>query len=350
MREHGQVSSPAYRLLCGGGGWVWVQTRAWLGAGRRGSSRPSLVTCSTQQLTELTHPGLVLATLQTEAAARTTEREGTSARSSWSSTSMSSMSSMSSMPRSVIIEPRHSPAAPAPAPAPAQRTCCPTSVIVRRPDSAAAGPSRGAATESLLSPAAVEVDTLDTKPGTASVFQRTDPLFSVTTPEPRAVTETFFSAHRSGPSHEADTGPSNFSEEEQDFFEELFSNLDQMDGLEQLAPHAGDHCVMVDYAQPSAGASTQLPSLCEDVCCRGSGDLQSHLQLESEESEDPCILCNTAVLQPSLLSTPTPKKARLQRPDMVGEAGGWTQLFCYDTGPPSHHSHSRYRLFTGLYS
>ena len=338
MREHGQVSSPAYRLLCGGGGWVWVQTRAWLGAGRRGSSRPSLVTCSTQQLTELTHPGLVLATLQTEAAARTTEREGTSARSSWSSTSMSSMSSLSSMPRSVIIEPRHSPAAPAPA----QRTCCPTSVIVRRPDSA-----QGAATESLLSPAAVEVDTLDT----ASVFQRTDPLFSVTTPEPRAVTETFFSAHRSGPSHEADTGPSNISEEEQDFFEELFSNLDQMDGLEQLAPHAGDHCVMVGYAQPSAGASTQLPSLCEDVCCRGSGDLQSHLQLESEESEDPCILCNTAVLQPSLLSTPTPKKARLQWPGMVGEAGGWTQLFCCDTGPPSHDSHSRYyRLFIGLYS
>ena len=332
------MSSPAYRLLCGGGGWVWVQTRAWLGAGRRGSSRPSLVTCSTQQLTELTHPGLVLATLQTEAAARTTEREGTSARSSWSSTSMSSMSSMSSMPRSVIIEPRHSPAAPAPA----QRTCCPTSVIVRRPDSA-----QGAATESLLSPAAVEEDTLDTE----SVFQRTDPLFSVATPEPRAVTETFFSEHRSGPSHEADTGPSNISEEEQDFFEELFSNLDQMDGLEQLAPHAGDHCVMVGYAQPSAGASTQLPSLCEDVCCRGSGDLQSHLQLESEESEDPCILCNTAVLQPSLLSTPTPKKARLQSPDMVGEAGGWTQLFCCDTGPPSHDSHSRYyRLFIGLYS
>ena len=343
VREHGQVSSPAYRLLCGGGGWVWVQTRAWLGAGRRGSSRPSLVTCSTQQLTELTHPGLVLATLQTEAAARTTEREGTSARSSWSSTSMSSMSSMSSMPRSVIIEPRHSPAPPAPA----QRTCCPTSVIVRRPDSATAGPSWGAATESLFSPAAVEEDTLDTE----SVFQRTDSLLSVTTPEPRAVTETFFSAHRSGPSHEADNGPSNISEEEQDFFEELFSNLDQMDGLEQLAPHAGDHCVMVGYAQPSAGASTQLPSLCEDVCCRGSGDLQSHLQLESEESEDPCILCNTAVLQPSLLSTPTPKKARLQWPGMVGEAGGWTQLFCCDTGPPSHDSHSRYyRLFIGLYS
>ena len=343
VREHGQVSSPVYRLLCGGGGWVWVQTRAWLGAGRRGSCRPSLVTCATQQLTEVTHPGLVLATVQTEAAARTIEHEATSARSSWSSTSLSSVSSM---PRSVIIEPRPSAATPAPAP---QRTCYPTSVIVRRPDSAAAaGPSGRAATESLLSASGVEA-TLDTKPGTGSRFPRPDPLFSAATPEPRAVTETFFTAHKSGPSpsREADTVPNNMSEEEQDFFEELFSNLDQMDGLEQLAPHPGHRCVAGDYTCPrtpaaaQSASSTQTPSVCEEACCQGgSNNLQSHLQLESE-AEDSCILCNTATFDPSrslmMGSTVTPKKARLQCPGMGEEAGGWTQLFCYDTGPPSHH-------------
>ena len=50
VKEHGRIESPVYRLLCGGGGWVWAQTRAWLGVSRRGSTKPPSVTAKTTQI------------------------------------------------------------------------------------------------------------------------------------------------------------------------------------------------------------------------------------------------------------------------------------------------------------
>ena len=50
VKEHSQMETPVYRLLCGGGGWVWVQTRACLSANRRGSSKPGAVTVTTTQI------------------------------------------------------------------------------------------------------------------------------------------------------------------------------------------------------------------------------------------------------------------------------------------------------------
>jgi PAS domain len=45
VKEHGQCETLPYRMLVGGGGCVWVQTKAALLTARRGSNKGNSVCC-----------------------------------------------------------------------------------------------------------------------------------------------------------------------------------------------------------------------------------------------------------------------------------------------------------------
>jgi len=53
LLDHGQVQTHPYRLLCHGGGYVWVQSQACLNRSRRGNSNMQEVTCGHYQLSEV---------------------------------------------------------------------------------------------------------------------------------------------------------------------------------------------------------------------------------------------------------------------------------------------------------
>eukprot|EP00092_Neocalanus_flemingeri_P000879 GFUD01000936.1.p1 GENE.GFUD01000936.1~~GFUD01000936.1.p1 ORF type:complete len:1030 (+),score=208.67 GFUD01000936.1:83-3172(+) len=64
LKEHGQCETSPYRLLCYGGGYAWVQTKACLGSIRRGSSKGQTISCSHQQISEVMNRDEILSLVQ----------------------------------------------------------------------------------------------------------------------------------------------------------------------------------------------------------------------------------------------------------------------------------------------
>ena len=229
VRELGQCETPAYRLLCGGGGWCWLQTRAGLSASRRGTTRATTLTCSHAQLSGVEQPGTVLAALQSS-------------------------------------------------PAPPQPSGVPTSVIVRRRPAESA---TRVSTESIFSPKPQEPESTKERREPDLLAAVTEKIFARNATQPTQATvdssttvnnqdmekkkdiltvstESIFSQmavstesifHRKPqPEPEAPVGDAG------DFFEELFSQVDPL-GLEQLAPHSGGHCVPLTSSLGSEAGS-----------------------------------------------------------------------------------------------
>jgi len=67
LKDHGQCETPPYRLLCYGGGFTWVQTKACLAATRKGSSKEQSVSCSHQQISEVMNKEEILSLIQMKA-------------------------------------------------------------------------------------------------------------------------------------------------------------------------------------------------------------------------------------------------------------------------------------------
>jgi len=62
--EHGQCETSQYRLLCHGGGFVWLQTKACLTLARLGASKEQNIFCTHQQISEIMNKEEILATIQ----------------------------------------------------------------------------------------------------------------------------------------------------------------------------------------------------------------------------------------------------------------------------------------------
>jgi len=205
LKEHGQCESPIFRMLCGGGGWCWVQTRACLTSSRRGSVKPHSITCATTPISEVMHAEEILALVQMSPAALQLPNKKPRKQ------------SQDALKEDTLTQESYQKPA----------SCAPTSVIVRRQQ----------------------------KPvNTTVVVERSG------TPEPIAVTGSIFSKTFSQPQSEPEQTPTEpktvtvelfdpkkepeqLEENEEDFFEELFNNLGRIDNLEYLAPHAGEHCI-----------------------------------------------------------------------------------------------------------
>ena len=88
-----------------------------------------------------------------------------------------------------------------------------------------------------------------------------------TTTEPRHVTELLFSPIKAATEKGAEEKPmAENSDEtflEDDFFNELFSNLEELDNnLEMLAPHAGDNCISLSLPLIQNSLSEDKPENC----------------------------------------------------------------------------------------
>lgn len=70
LKEHGQCETLPYRLLVGGGGSVWVQTKAALVTARRGSNKGNTVCCRHTIITEIENRYEILSLIQTQAVRR----------------------------------------------------------------------------------------------------------------------------------------------------------------------------------------------------------------------------------------------------------------------------------------
>lgn len=64
LKDHGQCETPPYRLLCSGGGFVWVQSKACMASSRRGSSKAQTISCSHQQISEVMNRGEIISLVQ----------------------------------------------------------------------------------------------------------------------------------------------------------------------------------------------------------------------------------------------------------------------------------------------
>lgn len=62
--ELGQCETPLYRLLCHGGGYVWLQTKACLTIARRGTNKGQNILCRHQQISEVLNREEILSTVQ----------------------------------------------------------------------------------------------------------------------------------------------------------------------------------------------------------------------------------------------------------------------------------------------
>lgn len=239
LKEHSQMETPVYRLLCGGGGWVWVQTRACLSANRRGSSKPGAVTVTTTQISEVRNKEQILADIQMTAAAIPVK---TSVKSETVEETVEVLvaddelmeAAVNSLQfelldcekevevvqcpapgvqnaQTVIVDLRKQPPVPSSARTP---------VIVSHPEHCGH-------TQKTRAPNAV----------TANIFSGASQMTAKQIPKP--VTESVFSVPK------VNTGsPEETSETaEADILAELFLSLDQIDNLDMLAPHAGNKCI-----------------------------------------------------------------------------------------------------------
>jgi len=64
LKECGQCETSPYRLLCYGGGYAWVQTKACLATARRGCNKGQTISCSHQQISEVMNKDEILSIIQ----------------------------------------------------------------------------------------------------------------------------------------------------------------------------------------------------------------------------------------------------------------------------------------------
>ena len=209
------MESPVYRLLCGGGGWCWILTRAATVNNRKGQT----VICTHHVLRYSTTR--VIQSLRSLISLFFSEVQNKEEILSLIQMKDKSVSTFET-----------------------GLTCTPTSVIVKY--------------------------VREPNPVTENRFQPR------TTTEPRPVTELLFSPIKAATEKGAEEKPmAENSDEtflEDDFFNELFSNLEELDNnLEILAPHAGDSCISLSLPL----IQNSKPSLSEDKpenCLLNPGD------------------------------------------------------------------------------
>jgi len=337
LKEHGQMESPVYRLLCGGGGWVWVQTRACLSVSRRGSSKPSAVTATTTQISEVMDKDQILAEIQMSAAANPVKSEIVEetvevlvADDGFMEAAVNSFQfellgrekedekvvqcNASPSPdvknvQTVLVDLRK-PMAPTP-----ERVSVIFSarapVIVTRP--ALAQPARA--------PNAV----------TANIFSGASQ--AIAKQIPKAVTESVFSVQQ------VNTGSSDeYSEpSEADIFAELFHSLDQIDNLDKLAPHAGNKCISL--ARNDEKKMPEMTTLSFDDLFESNDRSPGGDQLSSspgsvgdgESGQDVFISPNRNLMWGNNEGPGEGnKKLRIQNPRswMAHEPGAWPDFLC----------------------
>jgi len=206
LKDHGQCETPIFRMLCGGGGWCWVQTRACLTSSRRGSVKPHSITCATTPISEVMHAEQILALVQMSPAALPKKKPSLGRESK----ELAKRESLELLKEDACTSEAYQKPV----------SCAPTSVIVRRQQKSVNKTTEG--------------DKPDPKAVTSSIFSQPKSEPDQTETEPQTVTVELFD-----PKKEPEL-------EENDFFEELFTNLGQIDNLEYLAPHAGEHCIPLE--------------------------------------------------------------------------------------------------------
>jgi len=319
VKDHGQCSTPMYRLLCGGGGWCWVQTKACLILSRRGSNKPDLITCTTHQVSEVINSGEILALIQMtngSTGEKEIKKEKENAKELDDTFSIDQMimtaaaefyfasedkpimredSTALAKTQSVIIEPREAPKIK-------QRSsviscaqgAAPTPVIVRRKDI-----EPKAVTEMTFSQNEMLISQEnEPKAVTEMLFSQqnecrevTEMLFSKKN-EPKAVTEMLFYHHKEPKAvtemlfSTMKTEKGEDKSEENNFFDELFSNLEQIDNFDYLAPYAGDAHIPLNtnFSKKLTPSSSPSSSIDEKDSMDKNEDLDNTIILRFDEN------------------------------------------------------------------
>lgn len=295
LKECGQCETSPYRLLCYGGGYAWVQTKACLATARRGCNKGQTISCSHQQISEVMNRDEILSIIQmkkknfapSESHAMETQVVKKDIYKKTSSLNnedeiifetpepvhfeitedpMSSIViNVPSIQKSVIIEPRQIHRNDHPViqvDNDNKEVAAKTSVIVkcRQPEPEFVtipliqkpfeafedkeGQKLKTATECLWKKDdAVAIATQD-------IFSCKEPTYdtddSVDSADSVYVIETF-------PPVQIIQEEDQVQLKETDFFEDLFSNLEE---LEQFAPHSGDQCIPINKEAPKVAQPT----------------------------------------------------------------------------------------------
>eukprot|EP00092_Neocalanus_flemingeri_P001274 GFUD01001360.1.p1 GENE.GFUD01001360.1~~GFUD01001360.1.p1 ORF type:complete len:799 (+),score=187.71 GFUD01001360.1:67-2463(+) len=268
LKDHGQCETSPYRLLCCGGGYAWVQTKACLATTRRGSCKGQTISCSYQQISEVINREEILSLVQmkeqnysatpTQFLENIVKEEITSQVEQTvfedpdivqfeiiedtlcSLANTVNVSSSPSKPQSVIIKPRHTYENDYPSFLVDKKiTSAPTSVIVkcRQPEPQVVSvPIFQKTVEALDEKENQKLKSITESLWSNTQTQATDSIF---TKKESAYT---FSSELLGNMLPIVTlqEQEEIEPKEKDLFEELFLNIDD---LEKFAPHSGDQCI-----------------------------------------------------------------------------------------------------------
>lgn len=278
LKEHGQCETAPYRLLCSGGGYCWITTKACVTTARRGCNKGPTISCSHHQISELMNKDELLSIIQMKAQNYQTSYQTQAkdniaykkdimnevTRSMQDNLPSDSMKfelieepicnieiSVPSIQKSVIIEPRqiHGNDYPAiKADETKKISATPTSVIVkcRQPEpSFETVPLTQKSLDFLK-----ENDCHNTKPATEGIWKKSDAV-AIATESIFGNKETVLSSAVSEEIFNSFFPVKNVQEEvelkEPDIFDDLFTNIEN---LEQFAPHSGDQCILIDKENP----------------------------------------------------------------------------------------------------
>jgi len=277
LKEHGQCETPPYRLLCFGGGYLWLQTKACLTTARRGCSKGQTVSCRHQQISEVMNKEEILSIIQMKGQTGSTStsiqvksdpvtlretksyQEAAEASVQFDIIQAPIANQIVEIPKvqkSVIIEPRqirsntHSTIISSQFENKVEST--PTSVIVKINQNNDAFNPVPLFEEPL--DISVKEEDQPMKPATECLWKKeeavsiaTNSIFCNKEPEFPTVPEDFINLFPAKPIQE----DIQVELKETELFDDLFTNLED---IEKLAPHCGDQCIMIDKNESEPNA------------------------------------------------------------------------------------------------